>query len=149
MKPVFQTITKHDPANGQHGDCMRAAMASLMDLPFELVPHFCEGLNGMDGREEGRRVNRWLWHYGLTMVDIAIPAEHFDLWKQEWKERGVSFYHLISGRSPRGFFHACVGRNGEIVHDPHPEGGGLEPFEGVWYIGALVRNGGDGSGSAA
>ena len=40
-------------------------------------------------------------------------------------------YHLICGPSPRGggMSHATVGRNGEIVHDPHPDGTGVVKVE--------------------
>jgi hypothetical protein len=36
-------------------------------------------------------------------------------------------YHQISGPSPRGqgIWHAVVGCNGQIVHDPHPSKAGL------------------------
>lgn len=39
MTPVDQTIL-HDPQTGAIGNCMQAAIASLLDLPLDAVPHF-------------------------------------------------------------------------------------------------------------
>jgi hypothetical protein len=44
-------------------------------------------------------------------------------------------YCIANGPGPRGFRHAVVYLNGELVHDPHPEGGGLlkvEEYE--WFV---------------
>lgn len=38
MKPVRQ-LYRHDPANGVYGDCWRACIASVLELPIEDVPH--------------------------------------------------------------------------------------------------------------
>ena len=39
MTPVKQEFV-HDPSNGVYGDCQRAVIASLLDLPLSEVPHF-------------------------------------------------------------------------------------------------------------
>lgn len=41
MKPTKQTVL-HDPANGKHGNCLSAVLASLLHLPIEDVPVFSE-----------------------------------------------------------------------------------------------------------
>ncbi len=41
MIPLMQR-NHHDPANGIYGDCHRAAIASLLELPMDDVPHFCD-----------------------------------------------------------------------------------------------------------
>jgi hypothetical protein len=45
MKPVDQEFV-HRPDIGQHGDCQRAVIASLLELPITEVPHFLQDANG-------------------------------------------------------------------------------------------------------
>lgn len=50
----------------------------------------------------------------------------------------ISTYHVVVGPSPRGAYnHAVVGLNGKIVHDPHPDGGGL--LDGAWVHGLFLK----------
>ena len=136
MTPIFQTITDHNPAEGRYGNCTQAAIASILDLPLDAVPHFCvelpQDLEG--GIEESRRVNEWLRERGLTLVELGYHAENIPSWQEDWKRRGASFYHLMSGISPRGFCHCTVGMNGKVIHDPHPIGGELKPLENGTYV---------------
>lgn len=137
MKPVFQTITDHNPSEGRFGNCVQAAVASLLELPIDAVPHFCDGLDG-DNKEETRRINAFLRERGETIIDIAFAADKLDEWIALWEETGTQFFHLISGTSPRGFFHCCVGLNGRVVHDPHPSGGGVSPRDGLLFFSMIV-----------
>ena len=34
-------------------------------------------------------------------------------------------YYIVSGDAERGFFHAVIYKNGNLAHDPHPQGKGL------------------------
>jgi hypothetical protein len=130
MTPVDQEFM-HDPANGVYGDCMRAAIASLLDLPREEVPHFHEGTN--DVTVFDRRVNAFLASKGLMLVDVT-PSEYIFVTNNNLPD----CYHLISGYTERGTYHACVGKNGELVHDPHPSKAGVLEHD-RW--GFLVRTG--------
>jgi hypothetical protein len=47
MMPV-EMIVDHCPEEGRYGDCFRACVASLMELPAEAVPHFCDGNPGWE-----------------------------------------------------------------------------------------------------
>ena len=40
MTPVDQRVLDHDPARGRFGDCLRACVASVLELPYEAVPQF-------------------------------------------------------------------------------------------------------------
>lgn len=53
MKPVNCTV-KDDPANGSYGDCVRACVASILEMESDQVPHFyangpAEDLEAFDG----------------------------------------------------------------------------------------------------
>jgi hypothetical protein len=136
MKPVMQEFL-HNPETGVFGDCFRAVIASLLDLPIADVPHF---FLYDPGPEDGWPiVNRWLAPHGLAYICFGGS---FDI--QEWmKNNGVTdVWHEIGGPSPRfaDAFHSVVGHNGSIAHDPHPDGTGLagNPRE-TWTYGFLVR----------
>jgi hypothetical protein len=72
--------------------------------------------------------------YGLGMIgllpqdldNLADDTALAILFSRPW-------YHLISGKGPRGSNHSVVGCSGKMVHDhdPHPDGTGLIEPE-VW-----------------
>lgn len=106
----------HD-ADGNPGDCMRATLASLMNLPYEAVPHFAQYVSWWD------YMRHWARKFGvdfacLSPEDTKLFLEPTDL-------------VMGSGPSPRGdFWHACLyNANLELVHDPHPSRLGLVSLE--------------------
>jgi len=110
MKPVYQTIF-----DNKIGNCLQACVASILELELEDVPNFMEA--GDDWADE---YGRFMFRFGLQLLTLDRDA----LLRQDvWWPGG---YHIISGDSPRGDWqHSVVGYEGEMVHDPHPEGGGL------------------------
>lgn len=134
MKPVFQTVL-----NERNGDCLSAAIASLLELDVKDVPHF-DVLNG----DFMTRVNDWLRLRGLGWVRIIRPRRRRGeglIDEGRLPEDGSEFTHhplpegilcLATGKSPRGeWCHSVVGRmvgghNFELLHDPYPSGLGIE-----------------------
>lgn len=132
MKPTDQQFT-HQPEIGQHGDCQRAVIASLLELPISEVPHFLQLADG-DPFDYWERLQAFCRTHGH--VYMTIPARS-----------GFSFfgddgdvYHEISGPSPRGngVHHAVVGCNGQVVFDPHPSRAGLAGDPATWEHAYLV-----------
>lgn len=111
MKPVHQTIFGDGSGGGERGNCFAACIASILGLPLDDVPNFC---NHENWREEA---NQWLKQFGLFYVDFAIPEDQ----RAEliWEHAG---YHVIIGPAQRGLRHSVVGYKGQGVHDPHPSG---------------------------
>lgn len=135
MTPTDQEVL-HCPDKGQFGDCQRAVIASLLDLPISTVPHFLQSANG-NADDYWRLLQDFCRGYGYAY--LTVPATS-----------GASFfgddgavYHEISGPSPRGggVTHAVVGRNGEIVFDPHPSRAGLLGSAQDWNFAYLVLTG--------
>jgi len=124
MIPTDQTIL-HDPANGVHGNCFSAVLASLLHLPVESVPVFV-------GRFWQAEVNAWLRPMGLAYVEISTNPD----WCAANDIRGM--HHELAGVSPRNaeVLHATVAVDGEMVHDPHPDRSGLG--EGERTFGLLI-----------
>ncbi len=133
MKPVDQEYV-HAPEIGQHGDCQRAVIASLLELPISEVPHFLQEAKGDPvGFFEG--LQSFCRSRGLAY--LTVPAKS-----------GAAFfgaddgvYHEISGPSPRGngITHAVVGRDGQVVFDPHPSRAGLLGDFTQWEFSYLVN----------
>jgi hypothetical protein len=135
VKPVDQEFV-HNPEIGQFGDCQRAVVASLLELPLSDVPHFLQEAAG-DSMGFWTRLQRFLASHGCLYIDL--PAWDIDGYSDLYGTPAV--YHEICGPSPRGagLFHAVVGCNGKIVHDPHPSRAGLAGNPSEWRFGVYVR----------
>lgn len=139
MIPVDQEFID-DRENGQFGDCQRAVIASLLELPISQVPHFLQQ-TGDNDLEFWTCVQGFLAKHGC--IHFSFPAFDAEFYSRTYGT--PAFFHEISGPSPRGkgLFHAVVGCNGVIVHDPHPTKAGLAGDPSEWSFAVLVRlNGG-------
>jgi hypothetical protein len=122
MTPVTQTRVGEEV-----GNCFAACLASILDLEMADIPEF-----STDEDLWLHDVQQWLATRGLYYVQMA-PT---DPGLQSAFENGT-LYHTIEGTSPRGGQHACVGENGEIVWDPHPNDGTGHGLVGVECFGLL------------
>ena len=97
--------------------CVRACLASLLDLPLAGVPDL---MAPRDGRGWAR-VRAWLQARGRKLIDVPDA-------------RGCGFV-LLRGVSPRGTRHCVIGRDDGIgvyvVHDPHPSRAGLVKIDRI------------------
>lgn len=114
MTPVDQTICTVDRARGIYGDCLRACVASIFDLPLEEVPHFLHDGGGDSTSGEDwwwTRLFRWAAARGLEPVFTLDEPQG---------------YSIAGGKSPRGpWGHWVVWQAGQCAHDPNPARGGL------------------------
>lgn len=113
MKPVDQTIF----GDGK-GNCFAACVASILELPIEEVPNFCEGWD----EEWFDKYQEWLRPHGFSVVMLVAWSE--------WKPNPGQLC-TMGGKSPRGDFDHCVvgewtGEEWRVVHDPHPSRAGLD-----------------------
>lgn len=133
MIPVDQEFV-HAPEIGQFGDCQRAVIASLLDLPISAVPHFLKEAQG-DPSIYWEKLQAFVRSYGFAY--LTVPARAGSVFFGEVGD----VYHEISGPSPRGngVNHAVVGCNGEVVFDPHPSRAGLAGDPATWEHAYLVR----------
>lgn len=113
MTPVDQEFM-HEPSNGSYGDCQRACIASLLDLPREQVPHFLHDDCNYDTFK--KRIKEFLALHGL--MEVVMPLEDCPYLPQ-------TCHHMMYGYTVRGTYHAVVARNGAVVHDPHPSKAGI------------------------
>jgi hypothetical protein len=108
MIPVDQT-TVAVTTGEEAGDCLRAALASVFEVPLLAIPHFVADPSD----EWNLRMSEWFLSRGLHLFDF--PAG--DVVAPE--------PHVASGPGPRGFEHSCVYAGDVLVHDPHPARAGL------------------------
>lgn len=114
MIPTKQTVL-HDPANGLHGNCLSAVLASLLHLPIDEVPLFVTPDTWV------KDLNAWLRPFGLAYCMVEYFECHIDAYGIE------GMWHEVSGNTIRSkdVMHACVAKDGEFVFDPHPDETGL------------------------
>jgi hypothetical protein len=116
----------HD-ADGNPGDCMRAAVASRLGERYEDVPHFAQHVDWWDC------MRRWARARGGDFTCV-IPEDGSI--RHALDDPTASLIGLGCGPSPRGpFWHTVlVDQDLNLVHDPHPSGAGvLEVHEVLAY----------------
>lgn len=132
MRKVMQTIT------GLGGNCEGATIATLLGLNIEDIPSFWEGIDikTTDADESGaiyqENLNRFLRQHGYKMLNLGVDSKNPSQAEQDWVitiSRHLKVKHLVAGPSPRGYNHSVIYENGELWHDPHPEGGGVIPCQ--------------------
>ncbi len=117
MIPVDQEFM-HDPDAGSVGDCFRACIASVLELPIDAVPHFA--LLG----------SRWQRVLDGFLAGLSREIE----WSQGIPPDGI--WAIATVQSPRAadVKHSVIWRDGKIVHDPHPSRAGGEGPTDYFYL---------------
>lgn len=115
-----------------YGDCTRACLATLLNLPISAVPHFLKVARGQV-YEFYEGVDAFLEERGLE-IKYQVPLSDY------WQPGGPDVFHLISGQSPRSpkINHMVVGLNGRIIFDPHPSRVGLAGEPNEWRFAFLT-----------
>lgn len=121
MIPLKQR-NRHRPEDGVYGDCHRAAVASILELAIDDVPHFMDG--DPDLAEYNRRETTFLKSRGMVRIMIAYPSKLDDvLMTMEALNPGTHF--ILGGNSKNGCGHSVVACDGAIVHDPSLDESGI------------------------
>lgn len=129
MKPVDQL--RIDDVNG---DCLRACVASVCELPPEDVPNFSEKgfMAGLEewGRQQGHKVI-WLNLPSETSLDkiwFGSVPDYFIVWGESPRPKadGTAKQHAVVAKGK--------GYGVEVIHDPHPSRDGLKSICGFCFI---------------
>lgn len=122
------------------GNCYAACIASILELPISEVPNV-EVFYHMEGSFWIEVMLTFLNSKGWDLCsDEMLKRFHPDLFMVSFDgtdENGKipQYYeykdkpYLVSGKSPRGFYHTCIYVNGILSHDPHPSKDGLITME--------------------
>ena len=114
---------RHDPENGVYGDCFRTALACILDLPCDDVPHFMED-NNPDFDVLWERVDEWLHERNLRLFKVAFDCELQELLDMMGRLNG-DIYYFLSGKSKTGVIHTVICYGGQIIHDPSRDNSGI------------------------
>lgn len=98
-----------------HGNCFGACVASLLEITLGEVPDLS------DEKTWWTKIREFIRTHGYDLVSMN-------------PQKGMVYdpylfpygYAIGCGTSSRGFEHACVFKDGELVHDPFPGGDGIE-----------------------
>lgn len=124
MIPIMQTII-----GNRNGDCLRAAIASVLELDILKVPHFVGICHGCEKSCHEERCYKW--HYalqdfieeqGFKMVgwtkDLSVLDGHLDNYPF-----GEFFIIVYTPKDQEA--HAIVSQGDRVIHDPNPSPGSM------------------------
>ena len=115
-------LFRHKPEEGIYGDCHRTAIACLMDLEPDEVPHFGEDF--MDADKFNRRVDEYLASQFLAQISVIYDCE-LDVILKHMAGFNPNAYYLLSGTSRTGVNHTVCCLGGEIIWDPALDNSGI------------------------
>lgn len=118
MIPHIQTNTSKVT-----GNCWQTAVASVLELEPEQVPHFVKAERDGIVEDWWKYTFNWLYYHNLYIHNIE-------------RHLYTNEHYLVMGRTKRGTYHVCVYLNGKMVHDPHPDASGLTHEEAF----VVIRN---------
>lgn len=134
---------RHAPEHGVWGDCWRACIASLLDLPLEEVPHVLD--QGVEIDVGRPALHAWLKPRGLSTFMFPMSGSLQEVLTAIGEWNPDAFYMLV-GKSRTGCNHIVICRGNEIIHDtgitqPGIIGPCIEDDTYFW-IEVLVHDGG-------
>jgi hypothetical protein len=119
-------LFRHRPHEGQIGDCHRTAIACLLDMEPETVPHF--GAKdfevGIEKCTQVEEVDAWLAERGYAQVHIAFGGELEDVLASVGALNPKAYY-LLGGWSRTGVNHTVIGCGNRIAWDPSQNDAGI------------------------
>ena len=98
------------------GNCQQAALASLLELPLEDVPDFCNRYPS----DWDQEMNRWLYGLGLFSLHLREPDDKHAAGSLEWLTDNVPCIVAVKSLVTTGRLHAVIYHKGHVIHDPHP-----------------------------
>lgn len=120
IKPLKQKF-RHHPEKGEIGDCHRTAVAMLLGLERDDVPHWCH--DDCNAEVFWKRQREWLANIGLDIVNIAFEMDHKVLLSTlKASMRDVPW--ILGGKSRNGVGHSVVVHEGVII-DPAIDDSGI------------------------
>ncbi len=120
QKQKFQ----HDPDNGIYGDCQRTAIACILDMDRDEVPHFYDG--GVSAKKAAKATREWLSERGLTLFQVAFHSDtEIDKFLESLDAINPGQHFIWGGKSRNGVNHSVVVSGGEVVCDPSLNDAGI------------------------
>lgn len=139
-------LFRHHPSRGEIGDCHRTAIACLLHLRPDEVPHFGE-LSWDHERNAWadpcpfqRHVTEYLASVGLAEVNVAYQDSLENVLAAQ-RATNPRAYYLLGGHSRTEVNHTVICCGGSIVWDPSLDDAGIvgpcQP-DGLYWVTYLV-----------
>jgi hypothetical protein len=140
MTPVKQEFA-HNPPDS-HGDCHRAALATILDLPLTAVPHIGDKEAAIDGKLFKQNEREFLATLGLIAVAVPLAGTLSHILYASGELNPEQEYFILGGVSSSECGHSVVANKDGIVHDPHPDNVGIiAPMDdGYYWLTYIVRS---------
>jgi hypothetical protein len=117
QKPLKKVMQTRFHSESTRGNCYAAVIASIMgkdsaESVIQIQEHY-------DDQMWPIYLMEWLEDNGYELM--TIDGHQYD-----------NSYYFVTGMSPRdrSITHICIYQNGQLVHDPHPDGTGILNFIG-------------------
>lgn len=118
MKPVEQLVS-----DGEVGDCMRAVVASLLELQTEQVPHF-RLFETLNPRKLPNKAGGWFSVFSYFLMANGYKLGHNKHFNSgdPLAEDSINghFFAVVNSRNFEGTHAVVMDMNGVVVHDPSP-----------------------------
>lgn len=127
----------HEPPHS-YGDCLRACIATVMDMPWQDVPHF---MDGHDDPYWGLAMTRnWLRSRGYTAFVTQFPAVDRAEMLSVMHDMNPDAVYLLFGLTEDGGGHVVVCSGGSVVHNPAMAGCHItRAAPGGWVVWVVSR----------
>jgi hypothetical protein len=118
MKKAMMTKF-YNKDTGDRGDCLRACLASLLDLDVDSFVH-----------------STWIGDYTEILPEFGVYYSGFagsisDIADSD----GIDGNFIAYGEGNRGVLHAVIiNAKGDLIHDPHPSNEGVNNIKGIFLI---------------
>lgn len=132
---------RHDPDNGIYGDCSRTALAMLLGLERDSVPHFYDP--ACKAQEADRRRTEFLASRGLASVSFALRAAEVKDALRFMKVYNPGAPYILVGTSRNNCLHEVVCFEDSIVADPALDDSGItgpDEFGNFWVTVVVDRH---------
>jgi len=134
-------ISRHDPANGEYGDCLRTCIACLTDaVSVGDVPHFADG--NPEPNALWRGVRNWMMdEHNASLWFVPYASDDWQEVTATCNALNPGMFYMLQGASDGGD-HIVICQGDRIVHDPAPGGGGLigPGSNGVFMVVLIVSD---------
>lgn len=132
MIPAMCRVS-HKPDERQYGDCVRACIATILELDTEAVPHFAH--DDPDGITLANRVRSYLMP-SHTIYAVAYPGDTTMAELLEYiGEQNPGATYMLFGGTVDGGNHVVVCQDAKVAHNPAWYGCSLiGPGDSGWWV---------------
>lgn len=136
---LIKQRNRHRPEEGVWGDCHRAAIAMVLDLEIDAVPHAYEG--GVRSQDANKILKEWREPLGLFEITIIYPGEtSLENIMESLRHLNPGTPYILGGTSKNGTDHSVAVLDGEIFDPAIDDSGIVGPMsDGLWWVTYIVR----------